>query len=96
MLPERWLIAEWPPHEEEPVKYWLSNLPANTPLARLVKLAKLRWRIAHDYRELKQCLGLDHYEGRSWLGFHHHCTLVTAAHGFLTLERQNPNHQRPA
>jgi SRSO17 transposase len=87
VLPERWLLAEWPPHKDEPVKYWLSNLPADTPLKRLVELAKLRWRVEHDYRELKQCLGLDHYEGRSYRGLHHHLTCVTVAHAFLTCQR---------
>ena len=80
VLPERWLLAEWPAGKDEPVKYWLSNLPPDTPLERLVLLAKLRWRIEHDYRELKQCLGLDHYEGRSYRGLHHHLTCVTVAH----------------
>jgi len=84
VLPERWLLAEWPTGKSEPVKYWLSNLPADTPLDRLVVLAKLRWRVEHDYRELKQCLGLDHYEGRSYRGLHHHLTCVTVAHAFLT------------
>jgi SRSO17 transposase len=98
VLPERWLLAEWPPGKDEPVKYWLSNLPADTPLARLVRLAKLRWRIEHDYRELKQCLGLDHYEGRSYRGLHHHLTCVTVAHAFLTvcrLARAGPHAARP-
>jgi len=94
MLPDRWLIAEWPPHKTEPVKYWLSNLPADTPLKRLVELAKLRWRVEHDYRELKQCLGLDHYEGRSYRGLHHHLTCVTVAHAFLTCCRLHRNHAR--
>jgi len=67
-FPERWLVTEWPEHKDEPVKYWLSNLPADTPRDRLVVLAKLRWRVEHDYRELKQCLGLDHYEGRPYRG----------------------------
>lgn len=84
VLPERWLVAEWPGGTEEPVKYWLSNLSPDTPLERLVRLAKLRWRIEHDYRELKQCLGLDHHEGRSYRGLHHHLTCVTVAHAFLT------------
>ena len=84
MLPERWLLAEWPKHKDEPVKYWLSNLPDDTPLLTLVQLAKLRWRVEHDYRELKQCLGLDHYEGRTYRGLHHHLTSVTVAHAFLT------------
>ncbi|MGH2357597.1 MAG: IS701 family transposase [Candidatus Limnocylindria bacterium] len=83
-LPECWLLAEWPRDNDEPVKYWLSNLPADTPLVTLVQLAKLRWRVEHDYRELKQCLGLDHYEGRSYRGLHHHLTCVTVAHAFLT------------
>jgi SRSO17 transposase len=98
VLPERWLLAEWPTGKDEPVKYWLSNLPADTPLARLVQLAKLRWRIEHDYRELKQCLGLDHYEGRSYRGLHHHLTCVTVAHAFLTccrLSRAGPHDARP-
>jgi SRSO17 transposase len=82
-----WLICEWPAGEAEPTKYWLSNLPADTPLRELVSLAKLRWRIEHDYRELKDALGLDHFEGRSWRGWHHHVTLVSVAHGFLTTER---------
>ena len=84
VLPERWLLAEWPERKDEPVKYWLSNLPADTPLVTLVQLAKLRWRVEHDYRELKQCLGLDHYEGRTYRGLHHHLTCVTVAHAFLT------------
>jgi SRSO17 transposase len=89
-LPVRWLLAEWPDGEPEPVKYWLASLPADTPLARLVGLAKLRWRVEHDYRELKDALGLDHFEGRSFKGWHHHVTLVSVAHGFVTLERLDP------
>jgi SRSO17 transposase len=98
VLLERWLLAEWPPDKDEPIKYWLSNLPTDTPLATLVRLAKLRWRIEHDYRELKQCLGLDHYEGRSYRGLHHHLTCVTVAHAFLTtcrLSRGDPATARP-
>lgn len=98
VLPERWLLAEWPAEQQEPVKYWLSNLPADTPLAWLVQLAKLRWRVEHDYRELKQCLGLDHYEGRTFGGLHHHLTCVTVAHAFLTccrLTRGDPAAARP-
>ena len=96
-VPERWLLAEWPEGKEEPVKYWLSNLPAKTPLATLVHLAKLRWRVEHDYRELKQCLGLDHYEGRTYRGLHHHLTCVTVAHAFLTCcrLRAGPGAARP-
>jgi SRSO17 transposase len=89
-LPVCWLLAEWPEGESEPVKYWISNLPEGTPIQHLVHLAKLRWRIEHDYRELKDALGLDHFEGRSWRGWHHHVTLVSVAHAFLTLERQRP------
>ena len=86
-LPARWLLVEWPHGEPEPVKYWLSNLPETTPIVELVRLGKLRWRIEQDYRELKGALGLDHFEGRSFAGWHHHVTLVSVAHGFLTLER---------
>jgi SRSO17 transposase len=86
-LPTRWLLVEWPADKAEPVKYWLSNLPETTPLVELVRLGKLRWRIEQDYRECKGALGLDHYEGRSFPGWHHHVTLVSVAHGFLTLER---------
>jgi SRSO17 transposase len=86
-LPTRWLLVEWPADKAEPVKYWLSNLPATTPMVELVRLGKLRWRIEQDYRECKGALGLDHYEGRSFPGWHHHVTLVSVAHGFLTLER---------
>jgi SRSO17 transposase len=93
---EEWLIVEWPEGRDEPTDYWISNLPADTEPERLARLARLRWMIELDYKQLKGELGLDHYEGRSYLGFHHHCTLVTAAHGFLTLERADPNHQRPA
>jgi SRSO17 transposase len=84
---EQWLICEWPLDEPEPTKYWLSNLPANTPRRRLVQLAKLRWRVERDYRDLKQEIGLDDYEGRTWRGFHHHATLCSVAHAFLALQR---------
>lgn len=87
-LPARWLLAEWPTGADAPTDYWLSSLPADTPLAELVRLGKLRWRIEHDYRELKDVLGLDHFEGRSYRGWHHHVTLVSVAHAFLTLERR--------
>jgi SRSO17 transposase len=92
---EEWLIAEWPDGHDKPLDYWLSNLPADTPHEQLARLARLRWKIELDYKQLKGELGLDHYEGRSWLGWYHHTALVTAAHGFMTLERQHPNHQRP-
>ena len=93
---EEWLIVEWPKGKDKPTDYWLSNLPADTKPERLARLARLRWKIELDYKQLKGELGLDHYEGRSWLGWYHHTALVTAVHGFLTLERQHPNHQRPA
>ncbi|MEU8202923.1 transposase [Streptosporangium sp. NPDC049046] len=83
-LPVSHLIAQWPRDESEPIKYWLSNLPADTAPAELVTLAKIRWRIEHDYRELKSALGLDHFEGRSWTGWHRHVTLVSAAHLLCT------------
>jgi SRSO17 transposase len=85
--PEEWLLMEWPKGEAEPIKYWLSTLPANVSLKQLVKTAKHRWIIERDYEELKQELGLGHYEGRSWRGFHHHATLCIAAYGFLIAER---------
>jgi SRSO17 transposase len=93
---EEWLIAEWPEGAEAPTDHWLSNLPADTEHGRLARLARMRWKIELDYRQLKGELGLDHYEGRSWLGWHHHTALVTAAHGFLTLERLHPKARRPA
>jgi len=86
--PEEWLLIEWPKGEKEPTKYWLSTLPKNIGFARLVDLAKLRWRIERDYQELKQEIGLGHYEGRGWRGFHHHATLCIAAYGFLISERE--------
>ena len=89
-LPVRWLLAEWPDGEPEPVKYWLASLPAETPPQQLVHLAKLRWPVAHDARELKDALGLDHFQGRSCTGWHHHVTLVSVAHAVVTLERLDP------
>jgi SRSO17 transposase len=86
--PEEWLLIEWPKGEKEPTKYWLSTLPQTIGFARLVDLAKLRWRIERDYQELKQELGLGHFEGRGWRGFHHHATLCIAAYGFLISERE--------
>jgi SRSO17 transposase len=85
--PEEWFLIEWPDGEEEPTKYWLSTLPPDTTLANLVEQAKLRWRIERDYQELKQEIGLGHYEGRGWRGFHHHATLCIAAYGFLVCEK---------
>lgn len=81
-----WLLIEWPEGEDEPAKYWLSTMPENTELQDLVDLAKLRWRIERDYQDLKQEIGLGHYEGRGWRGFHHHATLAIAAYGFLICE----------
>jgi SRSO17 transposase len=86
LLPE-WLLIEWPEGEAAPTKYWLSTLPADISFHRLVDLTKLRWRIERDYQELKQEVGLGHYEGRGWRGFHHHATLCIAAYGFLIAER---------
>ena len=85
--PEEWLLIEWPKKESEPTKYWLSTVPEKTSLKPLVKMAKHRWIIERDYEELKQELGLGHYEGRGWRGFHHHATLCIAAYGFLVSER---------
>ena len=85
--PEEWLLIEWPRGEAEPTRYWLSNLPPTTKLAKLVRTAKARWLIERDYEELKQEIGLDHYEGRGWRGFHHHASLCIAAYGFLIAER---------
>jgi SRSO17 transposase len=85
--PEEWLLIEWPEGEKEPTRYWLSTLPVDTPIATLVDTAKLRWRIERDFQDLKQEIGLDHYEGRGWRGFHHHAALSIAAYGFLVAER---------
>jgi SRSO17 transposase len=84
---EEWLLVEWPEGSAEPIKYWLSTLPASTSLHRLVQYAHLRWRVERDYQELKQELGLGHFEGRGWRGFHHHATLCLAAYAFLVAER---------
>jgi SRSO17 transposase len=93
---EEWLIAECPEGHDQPTDYWISNLAADTEPERLARLARMRWKMELDYKQLKGELGLDHYEGRSWLGWYHHTALVTAAHGFLTLERLNPFRPRPA
>ena len=85
--PLEWLLVEWPESEKKPTKYWLSTLPEAAPIEVLVDTAKLRWRIERDYEELKSELGLAHFEGRSWRGFHHHATLCIAAYGFLIRER---------
>jgi SRSO17 transposase len=85
--PKEWLLIEWPDGNAEPAKYWVSNLSWHTSLKRLVRVAKARWWIERDYQELKQELGLGHYEGRNWRGFHHHASLCIAAYGFLIAER---------
>jgi len=94
-LPGCWLLAEWPPEADEPAGYWLSNLPDTTPLTELVRLAKIRWRIEHDYRELKYGLGLDHFEGRSHAGWHRHVTLAVLAQAFCTRLREDPKAPAP-
>ena len=85
--PEEWLLIEWPEGASEPTRYWLSTLPRKTSLKRLVNFTKLRFRIERDYEELKQELGLGHYEGRKWRGFHHHATMCIASYAFLVAER---------
>lgn len=87
LQPEQWLLIEWPAGDAEPLKYFLSNLPADTAINDLVAAAHMRWRIERDYQDLKQELGLGHYEGRGWRGFHHHAALTIAAYGFLVAER---------
>ena len=87
LLPEQWLLIEWPADQAEPEKYYLSTLPETTALNDLVYAAHMRWRIERDYQDLKQDLGLGHYEGRGWRGFHHHATLSIAAYGFLMAQR---------
>ena len=94
--PQEWLLIEWPEGENEPTKYWLSNLAADIGFAELVDLAKLRWRIERDYQDLKQEVGLGHYEGRGWRGFHHHATMCIAAYGFLICERETIPPSGPA
>jgi SRSO17 transposase len=96
VLPTRTLLVEWPNGQDAPTDYWISNMSATTPAADLVRWAKMRWRIEHDYRELKHGLGLDHFEGSTWRGWHHHVTLVTAAQAFLTLRRLDPKVRTPA
>src|ERR1700716_216590 len=93
---EQWLLVEWPREEVEPTRYFLSTLPADTPIKELVRLAKLRWRIERDYQELKQELGLGHFEGRSWRGLHRHATLCIAAYSFLVTERLVAQKKTPA
>jgi SRSO17 transposase len=95
LISQEWLLIEWPEGEAEPTKYWLSTLPANISFRQLVDFAKLRWRIERDYQELKQEVGLGHYEGRGWRGFHHHATMCIAAYGFLISERETIPPSRP-
>jgi hypothetical protein len=85
--PEEWLLIEWPRGEAGPIKYWLSTLPPTATRADVARLAMLRWRIGRDYQELKDELGLDHFEGRGWRGFHHHASLSIGAYAFLAAER---------
>ena len=85
---EETLLIEWPQGEAAPTKYWLSNLDKKISFRELVDIAKMRWRIERDYQDLKQEIGLGHYEGRGWPGFHHHGTLCIAAYGFLISERE--------
>ena len=85
--PEEWLLIEWPKHEEKPTKFWLSTLDRNVAFDSLVDITMMRWRIERDYLDLKQEVGLGHFEGRGWLGFHHHATMCIAAYGFLISER---------
>ncbi len=94
-LPECWLLAEWPPGADEPTDYWLSNLPPDTPIAELARMAKIRWRVEHDYRELKTGLGLGHFEGRSFTGWHRHVTLAVLAQAFCTMIRTDPKVPAP-
>ena len=84
---EEWLVIEWPHPASGPTKYWLSTLPGPTSIVELVRVAKLRWRIERDYQELKDALGLDHFEGRGWRGFHHHGALCIVAYAFLAAAR---------
>ena len=93
---EEWLLVEWPPDEEKPAKFWLATVPGDIGFDRLVELAKLRWRIERDYQDLKQELGLGHFEGRGWRGFHHHATLCIAAYAFLIAERARIPPSEPA
>ncbi len=86
--PEEWLLIEWPKGEKEPTKYWLSTVPEKIAFAQFVDLVKLRWRIERDYQDLKQEVGLGHFEGRGWRGFHHHASLCIAAYGLLISERE--------
>jgi hypothetical protein len=85
--PEEWLVIEWPKTEAAPTKYHLSNLPDSASVKELVATIHMRWRIERDYQELKDEIGIDHFEGRGWRGFHHHAALCIAAYGFIAAER---------
>ena len=93
--PVEWLGIEWPRGESAPTHYWLSTLPETTAPRALVRLAQLRWRVERDYQELKDELGLDHFEGRGWRGFHHHASLCIAAYAFLAAERARHSRLTP-
>lgn len=84
---EQWLLCEWPKDEKAPTKFYLSTQPASCSIKELVRTAHLRWRVERDYQDMKQEVGLDSYEGRTWRGFHHHAALCAAAHAFLALRR---------
>ena len=84
--PEEWLVVEWPKNEKAPTKFWLTTLAEDISFERMIDIVMMRWRIERDYQELKQEVGLGHYEGRGWRGFHHHATLCIAAYGFLIAE----------
>ena len=84
--PVVWLLIEWPRPETDPIKYWFCNLPETATLQELVYWAKIRWWIEPNHQQLKDDLGLDHFEGRSWAGWHHHVTLTMMAFAFLVLE----------
>jgi SRSO17 transposase len=96
LQPEQWLLVHWPEREAKPTKAWLSNLPDDTDIVTLISLARLRWRIERDHEESKGLLGLDHYEGRTWPGLHHHLALVLVAQQFLALERLREAHAASA
>lgn len=92
---EEWLIVEWPIGEEKSTDYWISNQPAETPLKELVRLGKIRWQIEQGYQQLKEELGLDHFEGRSWIGWNRHVTLTMLAFAFLLTERMRGQKRGP-
>ena len=94
-FPACWLLAGWPPEADEPAGYWLSTLPEDTPIADRVRLAKIRWRAGHDYRELKTGLGPGHFEGRSFTGWHRHVTLAVLAQAFRAMLRTGPKAPAP-